>query len=64
LALISEDNGKVVSIEGVFMVKDNFYAGALQESIVETSMFLYHGMNSHQRNTAFKEYPSSISLSI
>jgi hypothetical protein len=46
----------LVSIEGVFHVSDANYAEVLQESIVETLMCIYHGLNSATTNKKLGEY--------
>jgi hypothetical protein len=46
----------LVSIEGVFQISDNNYAEVLQESITETLMCIYHGLNGKKINKKLSEY--------
>lgn len=50
----------LISIEGVFHVTDTNYAEVLQESIVETLMCIYHGLNSEWNNRQLADYISYI----
>ena len=36
----------LLSCEGVVQLKDQFYAEVLQETVIETLMCIYHGLNS------------------
>lgn len=37
-----------ISIEAIFHITDTNYAEILQESLIETLMCIYHGLNSDQ----------------
>lgn len=40
----------LISIEGVFHLSDMNYAEVLQESIIETIMCIFHGLNDEVQN--------------
>ena len=46
----------LLSIEGVFHISDHNYAEVLQESIVETLMCIYHGLNTERPNKCLTDY--------
>lgn len=46
----------LISIEAVFQISDKNYSEVLQESICETLMCIFHGLNEPNPNRALGEY--------